>query len=177
MNLRPAALAVPFAAGAATALALGVYAAAHEPTGRDFVVTGFATASGWKSAFASVAMVLFVMQVSLGLRITGRAGPRRPPPAWTVELHRLIGTVAFGITIPVAFHCIWTLGYQSSDSRVAVHSLLGCVAYGLYVAKIIAVRTDDRPGWALPVAGSLLGIVMLTVWWSSALVHYVESSS
>ena len=177
MTHRPAALAVPLAAGAATALALGVYASVHEPTGRDFVLTGFDSASAWKSAFASVTVVLFVIQITLGLRITGRAGPRRPPPPWAADLHRLVGTVAFGFSIPVVFHCIWTLGYRASDTRLAVHSLLGCVAYGLYVAKVLAARTDDRPAWALPVTGSLLGITMLVVWWSSALVYYAGSAS
>ena len=177
MTARPATLAVPPAAGAATALALGVYAAVHEPTGRDFVLTGFDSAASWKSALASVTMVLFVMQISLGLRITGRVGPRRPAAPWAPDLHRLLGTIAFGVSIPVVFHCIWTLGYQTADSRLSVHSLLGCVAYGLYVAKILAVRTDDRPVWALPVAGSFLGFAMLGVWWSSALAHYAGTST
>lgn len=176
MNARPVALALPFAVGAATALSLGIYAAAHEPTGRDFVVTGFASVAGWKSAFASVTMALVIVQVSLGLRLTGRVGPRVAPPPWAHDLHRLVGTVAFGISIPVAFHCIWAVGYQSSDSRLAVHSLFGCVAYGSYVAKIMTARTADRPQWALPAAGSLLGIMMLTVWWSSAFVHYLGSN-
>jgi hypothetical protein len=170
-------MAVPFAAGAATALALGLYAATHDPTGRDFVLTGFTTASAWKSALASVTMVLFIVQISLGLRITGRIGPRWPAPPWAPEVHRLVGTVAFGFTIPVVFHCVWTLGYRSDDSRLLVHSLLGCVAYGLYVAKVISVRTTDRPVWALPVVGTVLGIVMLAVWWSSALVHYAGGST
>ena len=176
MNPRPGALALPFAAGAATAFALGVYAAAHEPTGRDFVITGFASVAGWKSAFASVTVVLFVVQLSLGLRLTGRLGPRVPPPSWAHDLHRLVGTIAFGISIPVVFHCIWALGYQSTDSRLAVHSLLGCVAYGAYVVDIMTARTADRPQWALPATGSLLGIAMLAVWWSSALVHYLGSN-
>ncbi|MEZ5244645.1 MAG: DUF6529 family protein [Acidimicrobiales bacterium] len=177
MTVRPTAIAVPLAFGAATALLLGVYASAHEPTGRDFVIEGFTTASAWKSAFASVAMFLFVMQVSLGLRITGRIGPRHAPPAWTSDLHRLLGTLAFGITLPVVFHCVWTVGYQSSDSRLVVHSIVGCIAYGFYVAKILAVRRDDLAPWAVPLTGSLLGVAMLVAWWTSALVHYAGGSS
>jgi hypothetical protein len=177
MNVRPAALAVPLAAGAVTALALGLYASTHEPTGRDFVVTGFASASAWKSVFASVTMFLFVMQISLGLRITGRVGPRQASPPWTTDLHRLLGTVGFGVSIPVVFHCIWTLGYQSGDSRLLVHSTFGCIAYGFYVAKILTVRRDDLAPWAVPVTGALLGIAMLVVWWTSALVHYAGSSA
>ncbi len=177
MSGRPAALALPLGAGAATALALGLYASVHEPTGRDFVIAGFASAGAWKSAFASVTMFLFAIQISLGLRITGRIGPRVPPPAWAPDVHRLVGTVAFGISIPVVFHCIWTLGYQADDTRLAIHSLLGCVAYGMYVTKILTVRTDDRPAWAVPLTGALLGIAMVVVWWTSALFFYAVSSS
>ena len=177
MTARRPALAVPLAAGALTALGLGLYASVHEPTGRDFVITGFDSAGGWKSALASVTMFLFVVQISLGLRITGRVGPRQAPPPWATDLHRLVGTVAFGISIPVVFHCVWVLGYRTDDLRLALHSLLGCGAYGFYVAKILTVRTDDRPVWALPVAGSLLGATMVGVWWTSALLYYSGSSS
>lgn len=177
MNARPAAMAVPLAAGATTALALGFYAAAHEPTGRDFVLTGFTSVGAWKSAFASVTMFLFVMQISLGLRITGRIGPRLPPPPWSAELHRLVGTVAFGISLPVVFHCVWTLGYRADDSRLVVHSIFGCIAYGLYVTKLIAVRRDNATPWAVPLTGALLGTAMLVAWWTSAFVYYAGSGS
>jgi len=177
VTTRPAALAVPIGAGAATALALGFYSSIHDPTGRDFVLTGFDSAASWKSALASITVFLFLMQVSLGLRMTGRVGPRRPTPPWAPDFHRLVGTVAFGVSLPVVFHCVWSLGYQAGESRISVHAILGCIAYGMYVAKVIAARTDDRPQWALPVAGSLLGILMLAVWWTSALVHYAGTGS
>ncbi|MEQ8839489.1 MAG: DUF6529 family protein [Acidimicrobiales bacterium] len=177
MNARPAALAVPFAAGAATALALGIYASVHEPTGRDFVLTGFSSASSWKSMFASVTVVLFFVQISLGLRIAGRLGPRLPPPPWARDVHRLVGTIAFGMSIPVVFHCLWTLGYRADDTRLALHSLLGCVAYGLYVAQVLTVRSGDRPEWAVPVTGAMLGIAMIVAWWTSALYFYAGIGS
>ena len=160
-------LGVPFGIGAATALLLGIYAGAHDPTHRDFVVTGFDGATSWKAAFTTSAFVLFVLQVGLGRWITG------PSPAWAPDFHRLVGTVAFAVTIPVAFHCIWSIGYQGQDWRTTTHSLSGLVAYGLYVAKVISARSPaDRPVWALPVTGSLLGTAMLVVWWTSSLHWY-----
>lgn len=160
-------LGVPFAVGAATALALGVYAGAHEPSYRSFVVPGFDGLTSWKAAFTTTAFVLFVLQVGLGRWITG------PAPAWGADVHRLVGTLAFAVTIPVAFHCLWALGYQDHDWRVTTHSLAGLVAYGFYVAKVISARSRlDRPVWALPVTGSLLGVAMLVVWWTSALHWY-----
>lgn len=172
MTTRRATLAVPLAAGAAVALFLGVYAAVHEPTGRDFVLTGFSDAAAWKSALASLTAFLFVVQTTLGLRIAGRLGPRQAPPPWAAELHRLVGTVAFGCSLPVVFHCIWTLGYRGDDTRVALHGVLGCVAYGLYVVQVLSPAPADRPHRPSAVIGSLLGLCVLGVWWTSAYVHY-----
>ncbi len=177
MSRRPAVLAVPLGLGAVTALALGLYSSIHEPTGRDFVLTGFDSTASWKSALASATVFLVLVQMTLGLRLTGRLGPRRPPPPWAADVHRLVGTVAFGISIPVVFHCIWALGYQSDNSRVVVHSLFGFVAYGLYVAKILTARSDEPPERSLAVLGSLLGFALLAAWWSSALVFYAGTAT
>ncbi|MFT7609010.1 MAG: hypothetical protein ACI9MX_002080 [Candidatus Aldehydirespiratoraceae bacterium] len=176
MSLRPAALAVPFAAGGATAVALGIYSSVHEATGRSLLFSGFESTASWKSALASVVVILFMMQVSLGLRMVGRVGGVRPVAPWARDLHRLVGTLAFGLSIPVVFHCLWALGFQTTDSRVSTHSILGCVAYGLYVTKILSARRPDRPEWALPVTGAFLGITMIVVWWSAALTFYVGGS-
>ena len=63
---------------------------------------------------------------------------------------------------------MWALGFQTYDTRVLVHSLLGCVFYGAFVMKIIALHTKSSPGWLLPPAGGLL---------VSALVGMVLASS
>ena len=73
----------------------------------------------------------------------------------------------------MAFHCLWALGYRDFDWRVTTHSIAGLVAYGLYVAKIVTARVPQgRPAWALPVTGSLLGVAMLCVWWTTSLYWY-----
>lgn len=176
-------LAVPLGAGAIVALGLGVYAAVHEPTGRDFVLTGFESSGAWKSSLASVTVVLFIVQVTMGLRMTGRYGPSLPAPAWMRDLHRIVGSAAFGVSLPVAFHCLWVLGYRGDDPAVVAHSLLGFTAYGLYTAKVLAVRrgtdglgTADGGGtqWVVPVLGVALGTTMIALWWSSALVYWVS---
>jgi Family of unknown function (DUF6529) len=176
VTTRPATIVVPLATGAATALALGVYSATHEPTGRNFILFGFESVEGWKSALASVTVFLFIVQLTLGLRITGRYGPRRPPPSWMPDVHRLIGTTAFALSLPVAFHCLWALGYQGDNVRILLHSVLGCVAYGLYAAKVVTVRRGDGPEWVVPLTGSVLGFSMLAIWWSTALVHYAGAT-
>jgi hypothetical protein len=41
-------------------------------------------------------------------------------------VHRWSGRLAFLVSIPVAMHCLYALGFQAFDLRVLVHSLLGC---------------------------------------------------
>lgn len=174
MNAHALARGLPIAAGGVTALLLGVYGAAHDPTGRSFAVAGFTDVAAWKSALATVTLTLFIVQLFVGARMTGRFGPHRPTPPWLADLHRIVGTLAFGVSLPVAFHCLWALGYQSSSATVLTHSLLGCVAYGLYTAKVLTVRRDTGPAWAAPALGALLGGSVLALWWSSALLHYTS---
>lgn len=174
MTRPTAALGIPLAAGAATALLLGIYGAVHDPTGRSFTVLGFREVSTWKSGLASVVALLAVAQWFGGLRLQGRFGSARPAPAWLADAHRLTGTVAFGLSLPVAFHCLWALGYQSTDARILTHSLLGCTAYGLYAAKVLAVRRNDTAAVVAPVLGSLLGLSILGLWWGTALLHYTS---
>jgi hypothetical protein len=56
-------------------------------------------------------------------------------PGWAGPLRRTTGVIAFLLTLPVAFHCLWARGFQTTDARVVAHSLLGCVFYGAFVAS------------------------------------------
>ena len=62
-------------------------------------------------------------------------------------------SIAFLLTLPVAFHCIFILGFQTYDTRVLVHSVLGTFLYGVFAVKVLIVRDHGLPGWVLPVAG------------------------
>ena len=71
----------------------------------------------------------------------GGASPRSSSsgalkPAWINPAHRWSGRLAFLCTLPVAYHCIFKLGFQHPDNRVLAHSLLGCAIYGGYAAKV-----------------------------------------
>ena len=68
-------------------------------------------------------------------------------------MHRISGRLAFIASLPVAYHCLWSLGFQDTDTRVLAHSLLGCAVYGAFAAKVTIVRSKGLPGLALPVAG------------------------
>jgi len=169
---RPAkgATAVAVSAGltaAAVALALGIYGSVHHPTGRNLPTVWFETTRSLKSWLTTAAVALMVVQVSIGswMHHTKKYSP--PPRHTLVEIHRLIGTVAFALTLPVVFHCLWSLGFQSSSTRVLIHSLAGTAAYGAYAAKILLARQPISPRWSVPAVGTLVLVLFATAWWSS----------
>lgn len=89
-------------------------------------------------------------------------------PVWVNPLHRWSGRLAFVATLPVAYHCIFKLGFQRGDDRVLWHSLLGSAFFGAFGAKVTIVRLNRFPALVLPLAGGLLFAVLIGVWYTSA---------
>jgi hypothetical protein len=84
-------------------------------------------------------------------------------------VHRWSGRVAILLTLPVAYHCIFMLGFATYSSRAYIHSLLGSLVYGAVLAKVlILVRSRGFPGWALPIAGGVLFFILLGLWLTSS---------
>jgi len=83
-------------------------------------------------------------------------------------VHRWSGRIAILMTLPVAYHCIYMLGFATDDTRVYIHSLLGSCVYGAFLAKVFVVRSNGFPGWALPLGGGALFSVLLGLWLTSA---------
>jgi hypothetical protein len=90
-------------------------------------------------------------------------------------MHRWSGAIAFVLTLPVALHCLWALGFATDNSRVLVHSLVGCLFYGAYAAKMIGLRSRGLPGWAVPVLGGLVLTLMTLIFLTSALWFFTRS--
>jgi hypothetical protein len=61
------------------------------------------------------------------------------------------------------------LGFETGDTRVYIHSVLGSCFYGVVVAKVLVVRSSGFGGWALPFAGGALFCIILGLWLTSAL--------
>jgi hypothetical protein len=74
----------------------------------------------------------------------------------------------FLASLPVAYHCLWSLGFQDTNTRVLAHSVLGCAVYGAFAAKVTIVRSRGLPGWALPVAGGTMFALLVLAWYTSA---------
>ena len=92
-------------------------------------------------------------------------------------VHRWSGRAAILLTLPVAYHCVFLLGFRSQSPRVLIHSLLGTALYGAVVAKVLIVRSNRFAPWVLPVAGGLLFSVLLGLWLTSALWFFTAALS
>jgi hypothetical protein len=162
-------LAAAFLLGAAVAVFLGVYGRVHDPTGETVVVLFFQDQITMKAWFATAAALSAVVQIATALRLYGKVGSGSTPP-WLGDVHRLSGTLAFLFTLPVAYHCLWSIGFSADAgvNRVFVHSLAGCLFYGAFAAKMLVVRSRGLPGWALPALGGAVFTALVVAWFTSA---------
>jgi hypothetical protein len=163
---------VPALAGAAVSVALGVYGAAHTPSGGAITAFGFGSLIAMKVWLASAVGVLALAQLVTALWMFGRLGLR--PVRHLGTVHRLTGAAAVALSLPVAYHCLWSLGFQSYDARVLVHSVLGCFLYGVLVTKVTALHSGSTRGWLVPLAGGLLFTVLMLVVLTSAVWYFAE---
>ena len=159
-----------FLAGAAVSVGLGVYGRVHDPTGETVAVLFFAGQIQLKAWFATVAVTLAAFQLLSALRLYGKLKvPRRRVP-WLGSAHRMAGLAAFVVSLPVAYHCLWSIGFNTDAglTRVFVHSVAGCLFYGAFAAKVLLVQAADTPAWALPLAGAAVFTGLTVVWLTSS---------
>jgi hypothetical protein len=167
-------LAVAILAGAVVAVCLGVYARVHHPAGRPVFTLGFSGVLQMKAWLATIVLALAMVQLVTALAMWGRLGGRASVPAISV-VHRWSGAIAFVVSLPVAFHCIWSLGFATGSTRVIAHGVAGCAFYGAYTAKMVGLRLDGLPKWALPaLGGAVLSLVVLT-WLTASLWFFTRS--
>jgi hypothetical protein len=156
-------------AGAAVAVALGVYGQVHEPTHRSIDDLGFPSLLAMKSWLTTIATALALFQLGSALRLYGRMGRKRVP-RWLPAAHRWSGTAAFVISLPVAYHCLWSLGFATDrGARPIVHGLLGCAFYGAITTKLLALRATRLPRWTIPVVGASLVTILTGIFLTSSL--------
>jgi hypothetical protein len=164
-------LAVPIVVFALVALTAG-FLSAHDARAGGYFDLFFSDPIHLKAWFTTAAIALGVSQL-----LTAAWIYRKLPwakPAWINPVHRWSGRLAFACTLPVAYHCIFKLGFQDGTDRVLWHSLLGSAFFGAYAAKVTIVRLRRFPGPTLPIAGGLLFAVLLGVWWTSARWFFTE---
>ena len=156
------------AVGALVAVSLGIYGNVHDPANDLAITLGFRNTITMKVWLASAAALLAVMQILSAAWMYGRL-PLGDAPEWIGGAHRISGRLAFLLSLPVAYHCLYQLAFQHSSARVLAHSLLGCLFYGAFATKVMIVRSRGLPGIVLPVAGGVLFTVLIAVWLTSGL--------
>ncbi len=161
-------LLLPASVGAAVAVSLGVYGQTHTPTGVGIFTFGFPAVLPMKAWSTTAAFGLAILQVVSALWMYRKLPGVSSTPRWVPAAHRWSGTAAFVLSLPAAYHCLWSLGFQTATTRVAVHSVLGCAFYGVFVAKMLTLRSDRAPSWAVPIAGGVLFAVLVGLWWTSS---------
>jgi len=167
-------LAAPLLAFAIFALTAGLLAN-HQPRSKGYFRLFFSDPIHLKAGFATAVVVLACFQLFTAAWIFRKLP--WPKPAWVNPVHRWSGRLAFAFTLPVAYHCIFKLGFQDPSTRVLAHSLLGCAVYGAFAAKVTIVRLHRFPRFVLPVAGGLLFTVLIGVWYTSAVWLYGQKTA
>ncbi len=162
-------LALPVGVFAVIALTIGMVAhqTVRSPYSVPFFHLFFSDTLHMKVWLVTAALVLGFFQLLTAARINDLLG-FPPKGRFYTFVHRWSGRTAIVLTLPVAYHCIFLLGFDMSDTRVYVHSLLGSSIYGAFMAKVLIVRLDRFPAWALPIAGGILFSVLLGLWLTSA---------
>jgi hypothetical protein len=161
--------------GAAVAVGLGVYAKEHTPAGRPIFTLGFSGMLQFKTWLSTIALALLLVQLVTASWMWGRLPGVGQASAGVAVVHRWSGTLAFVVTLPVAFHCLWALGFGTTPTRVIVHSVAGCVFYGAYASKMLALRVRGLSGWTLPVLGGTVFAALVVAWLTASLWFFTRS--
>jgi len=177
---RNATLLLVLVAGAVISVALGVYGQSHTATAEKPYTLFFSTTLQLKVWFATAAATLAAVQVLLAMRLYGKLHWPKTAPSWLGDAHRLTGTLAFVISLPVAYQCLWAIGFQSHDmaklasTRVLIHSITGCVFYGAFAVKVLAVRLHNLPNWLLPVIGGIVFAALMVIFFTASVWFFTD---
>ena len=169
-RLNQAWLALPLTVFAVITVTVGLIArqTVREPYTAPVFHLFFSDTLHMKAWLATAAALLACGQLLTAARIYEVL--RFPPKGRLYAIaHRWLGRAAILLTLPVAYHCVFLLGFGTQSPRVLIHSLLGSALYGAVVAKVLIVRSSRYPAWVLPAAGGLLFSIFLGLWLTAAL--------
>lgn len=156
--------------GALVAVLAGVYGRVHDPASETTIKLFFSTTLHLKAWLTTAVLVLVLGQLFGALWMYGKL-PLGNAPEWVGPMHRFAGTLALLLSLPVAYHCLWSLGFNPDpgSSRRFWHSIFGCVFYGAFFTKVLVVRSKRMPSWALPVVGGVLFTTLIVIWLTSSM--------
>jgi hypothetical protein len=168
-------LAVVLLTGGLVAVGVGVYAKAHSPAGRPLFTLGFSGMLQMKAWLTTAVAALILVQLFTALWMWGRLPGISGAPGFVATVHRWSGTAAFVVSLPVAVHCMWALGFGAGSTRVLVHGVAGCAFYGAYAAKMLGLRVAGLPARTLPVLGGVTVACVVLLWLTAALWFFTRS--
>ena len=162
-------LVLPLVLVAFVAITVGFVASktVRQPYETPFFHLFFSDTLHMKAWLITAALLLALGQLLTALRIY-EVLQFPPKGRFYHVVHRWSGRAAILLTLPAAYDCIFLLGFETNDTRVYIHSLLGSCLYGALVAKVLIVRSKGFQGWALPLAGGVLFCILLGLWLTSA---------
>jgi uncharacterized protein DUF6529 len=153
----------------------GAVLASVAQTWTDLMTSVFSSGIAGKAWFATAAVFFAVIQVLTGARIFGKLQRvvriERP---YVNRVHRWSGRLAILCTLPVAFHCIFILGFKDTNARVLAHCILGTFVYGVVAVKLLFVHDSDHPRWTLPLVGGTLFTVLVLLWTTSSFWYFTN---
>jgi hypothetical protein len=159
---------VPLAIGELVAVVLGAFGWLHQPANVPLDLVMFSGPLEAKVWLASAGFVLALGQGFSALVMFGKV-PRVPAPSWIGTAHRWLGRLAFLLVVPVAVHCLYSVGFQTFDARTLIHSIVGCFFFGAFTVKMLVLPRRDLPGWVLPLVGGLVFTGLVVLWLTSSL--------
>jgi hypothetical protein len=134
--------------------------------------------------------------LAAGVSVTLYAAGRLHQPDYTFSLSggsrvpskALLATIALGLaavqcclrrgctaSCPCRGHragCRYRTGLPVAALPAVTVPVAGCLFYGAFAAKVLAVQSRRLPGCGLPVAGGTLAVVLGVLWYTSALWYY-----
>jgi hypothetical protein len=158
-----------FAIGTAASVSLGVYGRLHDPTGQAINLAGFSSGLAAKTWLATAAFFFGLVQIVTAMGVMGKI----KMPGWVSPVHRWSGRIAVALTVPVAVHCLYALGFQGYSTRALVHSLFGCFFFGAFICKMLILTREDSPSWVLPVLGGAVFSGLTALWMTAALWFFI----
>ena len=156
------------AIGVGVVILLGMYGALHTPTRQAVNIAGFSSGIYTKAWLTTAAFVLALVQIITAAIMFGKINISNPP-SWIGGLHRWSGRIAVLLTVPVAVHCLYALGFQTDQPRVLIHAVFGCLFYGAFVTKMLALSSKGIPAGALPVIGGVVFTALVGLWCTAGL--------
>ena len=162
--------------GGLISLSLGVYGRVHQPTGRRITSLFFPSLPAMKAWLGTIVFALALFQILSAVAMYGRLPILKAKRPWLPYVHRWSGTAAFLVSLPVGYHCLWALGFQTGGARQLAHSIMGCFFYGAFGTKLLCLHTASLPKWRLPVVGGLLVVALTGIWLTSSLWFFTAVS-